>query len=192
MNRTIRPVDKPIGMFCDPGMIGRALECNVQCDLHSVRSCGGHQAVEISESAQLRVNRLVPATDRQQHLRRGRHLLAPFGRRLPMDCRAHLEARRSSCSAPCEMRAQWDEWAAGTQYRSPSQQSRATVAPHRERFHAARDSGDADRGKSSYQDENRARSRSTHTGNSTSYRVAFVKSGLRVINSTSESSHGLS
>ncbi len=48
-------------MFGDPGMIGRALEGDVQGELHAVFARGGGEVLEIGEGAELRMDGLVAA-----------------------------------------------------------------------------------------------------------------------------------
>ena len=53
LDGAVRAVDEPVGMFLDPGVIGRALEGDIQRDLDAVWSRGGcDQRVEIGERAE--------------------------------------------------------------------------------------------------------------------------------------------
>ena len=43
LNGAIGALDKPVRMFRDPGVIGRALEGDVESDFHAVVACGADQ-----------------------------------------------------------------------------------------------------------------------------------------------------
>ena len=57
-------MDEPLGMFLDPGMVGRALEGDVECQFHAVgvRSC--NQVIEVCEGSEFGMDGLVAAFGR--------------------------------------------------------------------------------------------------------------------------------
>src|SRR6185437_16985391 len=59
LDGTVGALDEPVWMFRDPGMVGRALERYVKCELHIVRASNGDQMFEVSRSAKLLMNRSV-------------------------------------------------------------------------------------------------------------------------------------
>src|SRR5205823_6465980 len=60
-NRAVRALMKPIRVLLDPRVIGRALEREVEGDLHLSRARRRDQAVEVLEGAELRLDRVVAA-----------------------------------------------------------------------------------------------------------------------------------
>ncbi len=52
---------EPVGMLGDPGVVGGALEGDVESHLHAVVVRGGDQGVEVARTAELRVDRFVAA-----------------------------------------------------------------------------------------------------------------------------------
>ena len=60
----VGPVPEPLGMLADVGMVGRALEGDVQRDLEAELARARDQAVEVVERAELGMDRLVPALGR--------------------------------------------------------------------------------------------------------------------------------
>ncbi|MDT4863305.1 hypothetical protein FQZ97_980030 [compost metagenome] len=57
----VRPPAEPIGVFAQPGVVGRALDGEVQGHFQAMGAGGAHQLAEILEAAQLRVQRFVAA-----------------------------------------------------------------------------------------------------------------------------------
>ena len=53
--------DEPVGMLFDPGMVGGALEGDVEGDLHAVVAGGGDEMVEVREGAELGMDGFVAA-----------------------------------------------------------------------------------------------------------------------------------
>ena len=60
LDRAVGPVPEPLGVLLDVGMVGRALEGDVQRDLDAQLAGLRHQAVEILDRPELGVDRLVP------------------------------------------------------------------------------------------------------------------------------------
>src|SRR5690606_27515986 len=105
-NRAIDANVKPIGMLSDPGMIGRALQGKIECDLELELAGSLDQAPEVFERAQLRVHGGVPAVLRADRPRAamiaglcGPRIVVPLAMGLAdgMDRRQvhHVETERS-------------------------------------------------------------------------------------------------
>src|SRR5262245_46727862 len=63
-DRAVGPAPEPVRMLNKPGVVGRALDREVQRDLQSVRAAGSHQALEIIERPQVGMDRIVAALSR--------------------------------------------------------------------------------------------------------------------------------
>ncbi len=63
LDRAVRPHPEPLRVLGCIGMIGRALECDVERDLDPARLRGTAEVLEVLERPQLRVDRLVAALD---------------------------------------------------------------------------------------------------------------------------------
>ena len=61
LDRAVGPVPEPLGVLADVGVVGRALEGDVQGDLDAQLAGLGHQAVEVLERPELGVDGLVSA-----------------------------------------------------------------------------------------------------------------------------------
>ena len=61
LHRAVGPLLEPRRMLAHIGMVGRALECDVQRDRNAAAARLGHQRVEVGEGAKLRLQGLVPA-----------------------------------------------------------------------------------------------------------------------------------
>ncbi|MNY21662.1 hypothetical protein D3C86_1552240 [compost metagenome] len=61
---SVRAPGKPLGVLRQPGVVGRALDGEVQRDLHSLPARGVHQPQEILQRSQLGFDGIVPAAVR--------------------------------------------------------------------------------------------------------------------------------
>ena len=143
--RAVGAVVEPLGMLAHPRVIGRALDREVERDLHAELRGAAHEAVEVVERAELGVDGVVAALGAADRPRAAR-----------------IAGPRASacCSAPCGGRGRSGGWAAGRRRRSPSPR-RARAGPRRRGTCRARPASRRERGKNSYQAAKRARSRST-------------------------------
>ena len=118
LDGAVGAVEEPVGVLLDPGVVGRALEGDVEGQLHAVGVGGGDEAVEVGEGAELGMDGLVAAFGRAN------------GPGAAFVVRALVEA---CCWGLCGRRGRWDGWAAGRGCRSPWRRSRAGAVRHRRR-----------------------------------------------------------
>src|SRR5262249_14200238 len=60
-DRAVRPEDEPLRMLLDPGMVRRALDREIERDLHRMLASSGDEAAEVVERPQLRIDGTVAA-----------------------------------------------------------------------------------------------------------------------------------
>src|SRR5439155_13149606 len=61
LERTVGAPVEPLRMLAHPGMVRRALNGQIDCDLDAERPCGLEEAPEILERAELGMDRRMPA-----------------------------------------------------------------------------------------------------------------------------------
>ncbi len=133
LDGAVGAMEEPLGMLLDPGMVGRALEGDVERELHAV-GCGWRRRGG-------RSRRRCRAWDGWLC---GRLPLS----RWPRGCPRRPGRRWWCCWGLCGRRGRWGGWAAGRGCRSPWRRSRAAAARRRRRCRGALGSGEAcERGK---------------------------------------------
>src|SRR5262249_41124590 len=65
---SVGPEPEPLRMLFEPGMIGRALNCEIECNLQIVVTTGCNEALEISQRSELRMDGIVPALGRADRI----------------------------------------------------------------------------------------------------------------------------
>ncbi len=60
LDRAVRTGDEPVGMLGDPRVVGRAVERDVDREVHAARSAGGCQGTHVVDGAELGCDREVP------------------------------------------------------------------------------------------------------------------------------------
>jgi hypothetical protein len=60
-DRAVGPPGEPFRMLCEPGVIRRALNCEIERDFHAVVGAGLQQPLEIGERSELGMHGIVPA-----------------------------------------------------------------------------------------------------------------------------------
>src|SRR5207237_1038660 len=85
LDRTIGPPLEPVGVLREPGVIERALNGEIERDLHSMLGAGRDQAAEVIERAELGMDRVVAALGRADRIeaswiagRRAQRIVAPL------------------------------------------------------------------------------------------------------------------
>ena len=162
-DRAVGAVVEPLGVLLHPGVVGGALQREVQRHLHAQLGGPPHEPVEV-----------VQACPDPGGPRRGR----PRASRSPTARRHRPGRRRGCCCGPCGRSCRWGGSAAGRPRRSPSRRSRAAARRPCGRCRAAARGVPSDRGKNSYQEPNSARSRSTSSGSGRDA-VTSSRSGCR-------------
>ncbi len=157
-------------MLAHPGMVGRALEGEVERDLEPVRG---------------RAARPAGRSRRTCRGRDGSPCGRPPRRRSPTGSRRRRPGRQGRCSGPCGRRGRSDGSAAGTGRRSPSTRRRGGAPRRRRRCRGGPPCRLHERGNSSYQVEKRARSRSTVTASGAGSSTANSRSAARRIRAAS-------
>ena len=154
-------------MLAHAGMIGRGLEGEVERDLEPVPPRAA--ATNASKSSS------VPSP--------GSIAVCPpcVRRRSPTGCPDRPGPASSALFGPCGSSGRSDGSAAGRARRSPSPRCRAAAPRPRRTSRCASDPVPAERGNISYHAPNRARSRSTSTLRTRSYRVARLRSACRAM-----------
>ncbi len=51
LDGAVGAVNEPVGMLFDPGVVGRALESDVEREFHAVVAGGGDEVIEVGEGA---------------------------------------------------------------------------------------------------------------------------------------------
>ena len=110
LDRAVGPALEPFRMLREPGMVGRALDGEVERDLHPVVGAGFDQAPEIVERAKLGMHRVMSA-------------LRPS--RWHRDCRDRPARRAARCCGPCGWSCRSDGWAGDRARRTPARRYRA-------------------------------------------------------------------
>ncbi len=163
-DRAVGAMAEPLGMLRDPRVIGRALEREVEGELHLVALQLRQQVLEVVERPELRMDRGVPTGLRSDRPRAPR--IVGSGRRgvvraLPAWCRpiGWIGGRYSTSN--------------------PSSAMSGTSAATSRSVPCRPGSGDAERGKSSYQAPWRARSRAATITSSCEAAAPRRRSGAR-------------
>ena len=173
LHRAVGAPAEPLRMLAHVRMVGRALERDVERELEPELAGAGDEPPEILERAELRVQRLVAAFGGAD----GPRAADVLGRR-----------PRACCCGPCAARGRSGGSAAGRARRSPSSRRTRAAPRNRAACRARRARSPHERGNISYHAPNRARTRSTTSGNSVGCVVARLRSGWRIATAASSSS----
>ena len=157
LQRPVGAAVEPLRMLGQPGVIGRAVDREVERDLETRRLRGGDHRVEVVRGAELGVERVVAAVLR---------------RRSPTASRRRRAWRARRCSGPCGSSGRSGEPAGGRRRRSRARRARAAPS-------ATPRKPPNERGKSSYHDPNRASARSTSTSSGSDSTLAEAVAGGR-------------
>ena len=87
LERAVGPAVEPVGMLAQPGMVGRALDREVERDRDAELGRAGSQARELRRAAEVGMQRRVPAG---------------LARRSPTGCPGRSAARSARCCGPCD------------------------------------------------------------------------------------------
>ena len=167
LDGAVGAVQEPVGMLGDPGVVWRALEGDVEGQLHAVGVGGGDEAVEVGEGAEAGMDGLVAAFGRADGP--GTALVVGAGGG------AVVGALAEGAADGMDGRQVEDVEAHGGDLRQQELDigEGAVAGSGRSSFAV----GAVERGKSSYQLEKRARSRSTQRRSSFSATEAKLRSG---------------
>ncbi len=123
LDGAVRPDLEPVRVLTDPGVVGRALEGDVEGDVDAEAVGGGDHFREVGEGAEFVQDGLVAAVGVADGP--GTADVAGFG-------------DTCCCFCPCGTRCRWGEWAACRARRSPWPRPRAAAWSRRAGYRAGR------------------------------------------------------